>query len=542
MKRNLCFLLLAVFVYSTHAQEYIQETGKIKTSTSGKFFSSIKKKKRKQVAPAIRRTTLDSAFNQNGDIIQSSTERPLEINTNLKENLTDNPEGARMDSLWRNELIASRLYSKIGKDFSEQHYIPEVLDRNISTALLKSRLNELDSKTPFNVAHNKTLESVINMFLNRHKKTYEELMTVSQYYFPLFEEELDKYDIPLEMKYLAIVESALDPKAKSRSGATGLWQFMYGTGKMMDLEVNSYVDRRRDPIEATKAACEYLSKLYNTFGDWELAIAAYNSGPGNVTKAIRRSGGKKNFWEIRKYLPRETAGYVPSFLATLYIFEYADEHGFQPLQSPTPYVNTDTISVKSTLTFDQVSKATNMPVSEIEFYNPTFKLGIIPKVEGEQYALRLPKKELGIFVANEEAIYRYAEQQNRNNIAQLPHLYENGDLVNHHVIRGETLGAIAMAYGVKISSLKRWNKLTTDKLEVGQRIMVYPKNAVSGIAQAKEEARNSANTKIYVVKQGDTLWKISKRFPGVTVQNIKKWNGISGNLIKTGMKLKVSKG
>ena len=171
----------------------------------------------------------------------------------------------------------------------------------------------MNQKTPFNIAYNPSLENVIKSFLVRKRGLIERMLTISQFYFPLFEEQLDNHGIPLEMKYLAIVESALNPRARSRVGATGLWQFMYGTGKMYKLDVSSYVDERRDPIKSTEAACKYLSKLYDIFDDWDLALAAYNSGPGNVNKAIRRSGGYRNYWNIRRNLPRETAGYVPAF-------------------------------------------------------------------------------------------------------------------------------------------------------------------------------------------------------------------------------------
>ncbi|MDG1697290.1 MAG: lytic transglycosylase domain-containing protein, partial [Polaribacter sp.] len=186
----------------------------------------------------------------------------------------------------------------------------------LSKDVLKSRLSNLNDKTPFNLEYNPSLENVINSYLLNRKKYYPALMAKSKYYFPMFEKYLDQYDIPLEMKYLAVVESALRPKVRSRVGATGLWQFMYGTGKQFDLKVSSYVDERKDPVKATIAACKYLSQLFTIFGDWDLALAAYNSGPGNVRKAIKRSGGNKNYWNIRPYLPRETAGYVPAFYAT----------------------------------------------------------------------------------------------------------------------------------------------------------------------------------------------------------------------------------
>ena len=223
-------------------------------------------------------------------------------------------------------------------------------------------------------------------------------MAVSEYYFPMFEEHLAKYNIPLELKYLAIVESALNPKAKSRVGASGLWQFMYPTGKQYNLEVNSYVDERHDPLKATEAACQYLSHLYEIFGDWSLVLASYNAGPGNVSKAIRRSGGSQNYWNIRKFLPRETANYVPAFLATMYIYEFKKEHGILPKKATLTYFETDTIMVKKQMSFKHISELLDISVEQIEFLNPIYKLKVIPFEEDKAHYLRLPKNKMGLFV------------------------------------------------------------------------------------------------------------------------------------------------
>ncbi len=241
--------------------------------------------------------------------------------------LEDDDFAESIDQKWLDELYSSSLYDSIYKSVSELTYDP-VDYPELPTDTLKERLKKLNAKTPFHVEYNPSLESVIKSYLKNRRESLDRLMALSEYYFPLFEQELDNQDIPLEIKYLAIVESALKPKAKSRVGATGLWQFMFTTGKQYGLDVSSYVDERSDPIKSTIAASKYLASLYRIFGDWDLALAAYNSGPGNVSKAIRRSGGYKNYWNIRPFLPRETAGYLPAFLATMYIFEYAEEHGF----------------------------------------------------------------------------------------------------------------------------------------------------------------------------------------------------------------------
>ena len=228
--------------------------------------------------------------------------------------LEDIANARKYDSLWLKEMYNSEMFEEVYGLIENQDFNP-VEYEELPTELLKKRLAELDARTPFTVEYNPSLESVIKGYLKNRRRTMAKLMALSDYYFPMFEEELDKHDLPLEMKYLAIVESALDPRARSRVGATGLWQFMYATGKMFGLEVSSYVDERSDPLMATEAACKYLKSLHGSLGDWDLALAAYNSGPGNVSKAIRRSGGRTNYWNIRSHLPRETAGYVPAFFS-----------------------------------------------------------------------------------------------------------------------------------------------------------------------------------------------------------------------------------
>ena len=318
--------------------------------------------------------------------------------------LIDDAYAAEIDKKWLEELYSTSLYDTIYKTVTDLDYNTDVYYPELPTDTLKARLAEINTRTPFNVEYNPTLERVIKSFLKNRRNSLEKLMGLSHYYFPMFEKELDNYNIPLEIKYLSIVESALKPRAKSRVGATGLWQFMFATGKQYGLDVSSYVDERSDPLKSTDAAAKYLSKLYEIFGDWDLALAAYNSGPGNVSKAIRRSGGYKNYWNLRSYLPRETAGYVPLFLATMYVFEYAEEHGFEARKPQFNYIETDTIRVKDMITLDQVSEFTGVKIEELQFLNPSYKLDIIPKIKGKDYSLRLPKSALGVFVNNETKI------------------------------------------------------------------------------------------------------------------------------------------
>jgi len=362
----------------------------------------------------------------------------------------------------------------------------------------------------------------------------------------MFEGELDKHNIPLEIKYLAIVESALKPRARSRVGATGLWQFMFGTGKEYGLDVSSYVDERSDPIKSTEAAAKYLARLYKIFGDWDLALAAYNSGPGNVGKAIRRSGGYRNYWNIRHNLPRETAGYLPAFLANMYIFEYAEEHGFKKYKPELAYFETDTVRVKQMITLDQVSEATGTPIEELQFLNPSYKLDIIPFIKEENYVLRLPIDVVGKFVNNEDRIYAYAKAEFDKREKPMPQFLKADAKVTYRVKSGDYLGKISRLYGVRVSNIKKWNGLRSNNLKIGQRLTIYPRKPyVTGSSSAKATIKSkpiSGEVIVYVVENGDSLWSISQKLPGVSIQNIKDWNGISGSKLKPGMKLKVSKG
>ncbi|HET8886120.1 MAG TPA: LysM peptidoglycan-binding domain-containing protein [Salinimicrobium sp.] len=456
------------------------------------------------------------------------------VNDSVVVTLKDDPIAAKIDSLWKKELLNSDLFDIMTKTVQEDYWTDEVV-KDLSTDTLKARLARLDAKTPLHIEYNPTLEKVIHSYLNRNKKAMERLMALSTYYFPMFEKEMDKYDIPLEIKYLAIVESALNPRARSHAGATGLWQFMYATGKMHGLDVNSYVDERMDPVRATEAACQYLSSLYNVFGDWDLVLASYNSGPGNVSKAIRRSGGRKNYWNLRPFLPRETAGYVPAFIATYYLFEYANEHGFNPQKPHTTYFETDTVRLKQTLTFDQVAKVTGVDKDFIQFLNPSFKLDVIPNISKKNYAIRLPKRKVGLFVNNETEIYALAAAALEKKEKPLKDFLESENQITYRVKQGDYLGKIANQYNVPISHIKRWNGLKSNRLRIGQKLVLYLK-------KPSNDSGNSETLEIYTVKAGDSLWSISKKFPGITVKNIQKWNDISGSNLKPGMKLRLSKG
>jgi len=471
-------------------------------------------------------------------------EIPLANPDSTDRKLIDDVLAAEIDEKWREELYSNSLFDTIYRSVSELTY-EAIYYPDLPTDTLKARLAELNARTPFNVEYNPSLESVIKSYLKNRRQSLTKLMAMSHYYFPMFEREMDNYNIPLEMKYLAIVESALKPRAKSRVGATGLWQFMFATGKQYGLDVSSYVDERSDPIKSTEASAKYLSRLYKIFGDWDLALAAYNSGPGNVSKAIRRSGGYQNYWNLRPFLPRETAGYLPAFLATMYIFEYADEHGFERARPQFTYIETDTVQVKQMISLDQVSELTGVKIEELQFLNPSYKLDIIPVVKDENYTLRLPLEDIGKFVNNEEKIYAYAKAEFNNREKPLPQLFNADTKIRYRVKSGDYLGKIARRYGVRVSQIKKWNGLRSNNLRIGQRLTIYPRKpstkAVSKTNSSNTKKVVSSSAKTYTVKSGDSLWSISQKFPGVSIQNIKEWNDISGTKLKPGITLVVSK-
>jgi membrane-bound lytic murein transglycosylase D len=450
----------------------------------------------------------------------------------------------KIENRWHNEVYNNSLYDSI-KNPASSHSYEAIYYPELPTDTLKKRLAILDAKTPFNIAYNPALESVIKRYLKNRKRSIETLINRSQYYFPMFEEVLDKHNLPLEIKYLAVVESALKPRAKSRVGATGLWQFMFATGKQYGLEVSSYVDERCDPLRSTNAAAKYLASLYQTFGDWDLALAAYNSGPGNVTKAIRRSGGYQNYWNIRPFLPSETAGYIPAFLATFYLFEYAESHGFKVQKNELPIISTDTIHVKQMISLDQVADLTNTKIETLQHLNPSYKLGIIPVLKDKTYALRLPIVKIGNFIQNESQIYATAKAEFEAREKPLPQFFKIDTKIRYKVKSGDYLGKIARKFRVRVSQIKKWNGLGTNDLKIGQRLTIYSRNptaddSFNNSRPSTKKTQKNSNKSTYLVKTGDSLWSISNKLTGISIQNLKEWNDIWDSHLKPGMTLIIS--
>jgi membrane-bound lytic murein transglycosylase D len=463
------------------------------------------------------------------------------------------------------------------------------VDFDLPTDLFKERLRLLDEKSPFNIEYNTQLENLVKNFLKNRKRSYERLMGLSQYYFPLFEEAMSRYDVPLEIKYLAIVESALRSNAVSRVGATGLWQFMFETGKQYGLKIDSYVDERRDTYKASDAAARYMQNMYKIFGDWELVLASYNSGAGNVSKAIRRSGGFQNFWNIKNKLPRETQGYVPAFLATMYIFEYHKEHGIVPYKPVVKHFETDTIALKRKISFKQLASLLDISETDIEFLNPSYKMKVVPYVSGKTNFICLPKKKVAVLASNEDKVYAFVDYEETKRekpfmkkvmpkiskdtlgtekviqeaIVEANTAKSNLKSKYHVVRRGESIGKIAEKYNVSIVDVKKWNRLRSSNVNSGAKLKILydEKNLVA--ANAKQEADQKVIAEVaakedkdksevvtgketaiaeHTVQQGESLFAIAKKHR-LYVADLKKWNNIENGIVKEGdvLKLKETK-
>ena len=506
----------------------------------------------------------------------------------IKNSFVKSAVASRADSLWMNELINLDLYNNFTEDIKTIN-TDQTVDYELPTALLKERLAAMDAKSPFNIEYNAGLENIIKSFLKYRKKSFERLMGTSEYYFPIFEEALAKQNVPLEIKYLAIVESALNPKAVSKMGATGLWQFMYHTGKQYGLKIDSYIDERSDPLRASEAAAQYMTNMYKIFGDWDLVLASYNSGPGNVTKAIRRSGGQQNYWNIRKNLPRETQGYVPAFLATMYIYEYHKEHGIVPNRAVVKHFTTDTILIKQQMTFKQIADLLDVPVAQLQVLNPSYKRNVIPFYQNENHYLRLPQEKIAVFVSNETQIYAYVQHEldKRERPFEMQKALVVKDTVNAAVLagkvpefkyykvkKGDNLRGIAAKYNVAVSDIKNWNKLTSSSIASGKSLKIgkgldasitsidtkealvsvdkTTHNLISSaleqklIKEDKTKKTQVAETivpdlsEMYVVQKGDNLGLIAKKH-AVTVADIQEWNHLSSSNVQIGATLQVSK-
>lgn len=333
----------------------------------------------------------------------------------------------------------------------------------------------------FELVYNPVVKKYIELYTMRRRKQMSYMLGVGNYYFPIFEQALDALDLPMELKYLPVIESALNPRAYSVAGASGLWQFMYGTGKIYGLQGNSLVDERRDPIKATNAAVRFLRDLYKMYGDWAMVIAAYNCGPGNVNKAIKRSGGKKDYWSIYPYLPKETRGYVPAFIAATYAMTYHKEHKICPTRMELPYV-CDTVVLKDRMHLEQISSVLGIDIETLRNMNPQYRKDIIPG-NGEAYTLCLPENKVGSFIDMKDSIMAYKADSFSvvTKVVVLPakadpYYRAGGGAVKKGVYvvkRGDTLSGIAQRRKVSIAKIKKWNNLKSDRIYIGQKLRIY---------------------------------------------------------------------
>ena len=523
----------------------------------------------------------------------------------LKQSITDNaiqyPESFETDT------------HKMLQNWYLQNYA--VLNENMSNTPNIDATDEVYiqrlSKMPTDIEmpYNQVVRSYINMYTQRRRQLVENMLGMSLYYMPIFEEALERKGLPLELRYLPVIESALNPDAVSRVGATGLWQFMLPTARGLGLEINTLVDERRDPYASSEAAASYLKQLYEMYHDWSLAIAAYNCGPGNVNKALRRAGGdNKDFWSIYYLLPQETRGYVPAFIAANYVMTYYNEHNISPALARRPII-TDSIHVTKRVHLKQISDVLNIPVEELRVLNPQYRKDIIPG-DTRPYSLVLPSMQVYSYLMSEDSIvsHDYKLYARRDmveptlNPTEDPNMeYTTKLVVKTHVVkRGETLSKIASKYGVTVADIKKWNKLKRNTIARGkklkinsyERVATGKKKTPEVIAKAEEQAPNDSinvaaadsvaapsteiartqpadavkeqpqpqaqapakkataakaapakaaapKVKYHTVKKGESLFRIAKKYKGVTVADIQKLNGLTGSDIKIGQKLKI---
>ncbi len=431
--------------------------------------------------------------------------------------------------------------------------IPTFSDSVICAGL--AHLNEL---TPFQLDCNSATLSTIKFFAAQRRGFIRIALGRSALYFDLFEEKLTEYGLPLELRFLSVIESGLRPQVKSRAGALGLWQFMYKTGRYFGLEENSYIDERMDPEKATDAACRYLKQLYGIYGDWNLALAAYNAGPGNVNNAIRRSGGKTTYWEVRPYLPSETQGYVPNFIAATYMMTYHAEYNIIPMEAKIHNAQLDTMCVKSGVHMQTIAKLIDWELTDIQSLNPVYKTTYIPKMTPAR-CITGPLDKIGLLVSFEDSLYQLEEatynpkpvintpvvtsdtsQKDSLSILTAPadtlraNTPPTSNLLYHKVKTGENLRQIALRYSVSIEQLMEWNALRTTNIYVGQKLTIYTNQAVVQPSPTPPPAK-----KYYTVRAGDTFGKIAQR-NNLTQAQLQRLNpGIKINIINVGQRIRI---
>lgn len=420
-----------------------------------------------------------------------------------------------------------------------------------SDSVYIARLNALNDATIIDIEINDDLLKTVKYFAKNRRKFTAVCIGRSKLYFPMYEEHLDLYAMPLELKYLSVIESGLRPTVKSRAGAAGLWQFMYRTGRMFGLDNDSYVDERMDPVKATDAACRYLKYLYGLYGDWSIALAAYNAGPGNVNKAIRRSGGQMNYWNLRPYLPKETQMYVPNFIAMLYMMTYYGEHNIVPFEAKVYLHEIDTVCIRSSIRISHLDSLIGMNGEEFLYLNPVYKTDIIPKTNPVQ-CISLPVEKIDTFLLIEDSLYRYdayLDSTGKSFVAL--------EKKKTHVVEEETIAQIAEKYDVTVNDIRAWNNLRSNEIFPGQRLTIRlterkyfdnvdtaPSTAStrsSGSGDSKPKTTDDGKYKYYTLKSGESLWTVSQKF-GIPFDTIQSMNSdIDPKRMQPGDKIKIGR-
>ena len=448
------------------------------------------------------------------------------------------------------ETVSDSLLHAWYNQKNTEEYVQEInldsvkLTSSIPDSVYIRRLKEMNSF--ITLPYNDIVRGYLIHYSEKMKSGMKRIIGLSSYYMPIFQETFDRHGLPEELKAMAIIESALNPTAVSRAGAKGMWQFMYNTAKIYVLHIDSFVDERLDPVKSSDAAARYLKDAYKIFGDWNLAIASYNCGAGNVQKAIKRAGSRQ-FWDIWPFLPRETRGYVPAFVGALYAMKYHKEHGIEALAAPMP-VHTDTFKIRKMVHLKQVSELTGAPLEELQSLNPQYRHNIIPGNDRE-YILRIPYKFTDAFIAHEDSLHRHKDSIYFNPLT-IKKIKDGGDgqRIVYRVKSGDYLGKIATRYRVTVTQIKKWNGLKSNNISIGQRLIIYSGRA--GAVASSSSSGNSSGPKVntaaaakghtlYKVKEGDSFYLIAKNYPGVSAQNIMDYNGLSSSSLRPGTTIKI---
>ena len=539
--RNKLILLFAIVLTTTIVpmQALFGQDGLDDTDQYAQYQESIQQK-----------STDDNALDDDNVIVDNTLFVPESWDTNLDE---------LMNSWYVKNHTKKRQSSVYQESFANSDSI--YVDR-------LSRLHNI-----MELPYNEIIRNCIDLYVDRRRSSVEYMLGLENFYFPMIEQVLDEHQLPIELKYLAVIESALNPVALSRAGASGLWQFMLPTGKQYDLEINSLIDERRDPLKSTYAACRFLSDLYAIYGDWNLVIAAYNCGPGNVNKAIRRANGSTDYWKIYPYLPKETRSYVPLFIAANYVMNYHAEHQLYPVETSLPAA-TDTIMVEQQVHFDQISSVLGIEKEQLRALNPQYKKDVIPGNSTKPRTLRLPSLQVYAFIEKQDEIVKYKADELFSNRTYVGNYNSNNrnEKITHKVKSGENLTSIANKYGVTTSNIRKWNGLKTNKVNTGRQLTLYVDNGgyasrasttktntttastkkATSSTKATTTKPASTNTKTsndnqaqslgkYRVREGDSFYSIAKKYPGYSHTDLMKMNNMRSSSLKVGQYIKVPK-